>query len=74
MFFLNYIIVRLFLAIIPTIIWSFLWLLILIILFKIRNKNIPKDFFNNADYFIIAHYILIFLYMIIFYKENIKLF
>lgn len=71
--FLEYIVVRLLLAIIPTSIWTIASIVILSILYVITGKKIEyKDYFDN--YMIITNYILIFLCLVIFYNGNIELF
>lgn len=70
--FLEYIIVRLLLAIVPTMLWTVASMIIIPILYKITKKEIPDYYFDI--YTIITNYILIFLYLVFFYESNIELF
>lgn len=74
MWVLEYILVRLLFAIIPTIIWTILSIIIMQGLYSIKSKNIPKDYFDCSTYIIITNYILMFLYLCVCYRENISLF
>lgn len=70
--FIEYVVVRLMLAIIPTAIWTVASIVIMAVLHVITKENISDEHFDN--YTIITNYILIFLTLLFFYQENIKLF
>lgn len=68
---LKYIIDRLLLAIVPTIVWNIASIFIMYGLYKIKGKDILEDYTKNCSYIFITNYILIFLYLCFFYRENI---
>ena len=70
--FLEYIGVRLLLAIFFTAIWTVTSIVIMSVLQVITKENISDEHFDK--YTIITNYILIFLCLVIFYERNIKLF
>lgn len=70
--FLEYICVRLLLAIFLTELWTVASIVIMAVLHVITKENISDEHFDN--YTIITNYILIFLCLVIFYERNIKLF
>jgi len=69
---INYVVVRLLIAIPICILWSFFSFLISFGLHYIKGKDVPETSFDN--YKIITDYIMIFLFMFFFYRENINLF
>lgn len=70
--FLEYVGVRLLLAIFFTAIWTVTSIVIMAVLQVITKENISDGHFDK--YTIITNYILIFLCLVIFYERNIKLF
>ena len=68
------IIVRLLYAIIPSIIYTIISLIITLVLYNLKNKDIPNDFYDIFQYLWLSNYIIIFLCLCFFLRENIQLF
>jgi len=62
---------RLLLAFVPSIIWTFLSLLITYGLYHIKGKELPGAYSSMLSYMFLTNYILIFLVLIFFTKDNI---
>lgn len=71
---LENIIGRLLFAIIPSVLWTITSFIITYGLYKIKNKDIPDNYYDDSIYMFITNYILIFLSLLFFYRENIELF
>lgn len=74
MIFLENVFSRLLLAIIPSLIWTFLSYIIVCFLSKLKNHDAYNNFSDIFSYIWIANYIIITLVLIFFIRDNISLF
>ena len=65
---------RLLIAICPSIIWSFLSLIIMYGLYKFKGKELPEAYSEMFIYNFFTNYILIFLVLVFFIKDNLPFF
>jgi len=72
--FIENIVSRMFLAIMPSILWTFMSLLIIYGLYHLRGKDIPNQYTEMFTYILLTNYIMITLFLIFFMKDSLSLF